>query len=132
GVSSSGSAAAVAAKMVPVSIGTQTGGSIIRPASYCGVIGYKATYGAFATDGVKENTKSLDTLGFFVRSIDDITLFRAAMLGLPKPRDNCTIEAANLRIGICRTPFWEEADESLRQQIEEASSRLAKAGAQVT
>ena len=70
GGSSSGSAAAVASGMVPIAIGTQTTGSVIRPAAYCGVIGYKPTYGDFNVSGVLANTPSFDTLGFFSKRIE--------------------------------------------------------------
>ena len=72
GGSSSGSAAAVAAGMVPVALGTQTGGSVLRPASYCGVTGFKASYGLLPMDGVFPFAKSLDTLGFFTHTADDM------------------------------------------------------------
>ena len=80
GGSSSGSAAAVASFMAPVSIGSQTGGSIIRPASYCGVVGYKPTYGDFDKSGILPNSPSNDTLGLMARSIDDIALMRSILI----------------------------------------------------
>jgi Asp-tRNA(Asn)/Glu-tRNA(Gln) amidotransferase A subunit family amidase len=79
GGSSSGSAAAVAAGMVPLTIGTQTGGSILRPASFCGVAGFKTTYGLLSTDGVLPFAKSLDTLGFFTHTAADMLAFWTAM-----------------------------------------------------
>jgi Asp-tRNA(Asn)/Glu-tRNA(Gln) amidotransferase A subunit family amidase len=85
GGSSSGSAAAVAAGMVPVAIGTQTGGSVIRPASFCGVTGFKPTYGLLPTEGVLEYAKSLDTLGFFTHTAADMLAFWDA-LGRPVGR----------------------------------------------
>src|SRR5205823_5712474 len=72
GGSSSGSAAAVADLMVPLAIGTQTGGSVIRPAAYCGVVGFKPSYGLFPPAGMHPNTESLDTVGIMVRSVEDI------------------------------------------------------------
>jgi Asp-tRNA(Asn)/Glu-tRNA(Gln) amidotransferase A subunit family amidase len=75
GGSSSGSAAAVAAGMVPVAIGTQTGGSVLRPASFCGIAGFKPTYGLLPTDGVLQYSKSLDTLGFFTHTAADMIAF---------------------------------------------------------
>jgi Asp-tRNA(Asn)/Glu-tRNA(Gln) amidotransferase A subunit family amidase len=74
GGSSSGSAAAVAASMVPFALGTQTLGSVLRPASYCGVTGFKPTHGLFSMDGVLTYSKSLDTLGFFTHTPDDMLL----------------------------------------------------------
>lgn len=74
GGSSSGSAAAVAARMVPLALGTQTIGSVLRPASYCGVVGFKPTHGAISTDGVTPLAWSLDHVGIFTRSVDDAAL----------------------------------------------------------
>lgn len=79
GGSSSGSAAAVAAGMVPVALGTQTGGSVLRPASYCGVTGFKTSYGLLPMDGVLPFAKSLDTLGFFTHAAADMLAFWEAM-----------------------------------------------------
>jgi Asp-tRNA(Asn)/Glu-tRNA(Gln) amidotransferase A subunit family amidase len=96
GGSSSGSAAAVAAGMVPFAIGTQTGGSVLRPASFCGVTGFKASYGLLPMDGVLQFAKSLDTLGFFTHTAADMLALWEAVghatgrdeplaLGLPDP-----------------------------------------------
>ncbi|MDB5489034.1 MAG: hypothetical protein JWQ58_2749, partial [Reyranella sp.] len=86
GGSSSGSAAAVADGHVPLAFGTQTGGSVIRPAAYCGVVGYKPTFGDFSRVGIKMQCHSVDTLGLMARTLDDIALFRAAVLKLPPVR----------------------------------------------
>src|SRR5438045_2280882 len=83
GGSSSGSAAAVADFMVPLALGTQTGGSVIRPAAYCGVVGWKPSYGLFPPAGMHPNTESLDTVGILARRVDDIALFRAALMAIP-------------------------------------------------
>ncbi len=80
GGSSSGSAAGVAARTIPLATGTQTAGSINRPASYCGVLGYKPTFGAFSREGVKPLAHSLDTVGLFARSVPDLALV-AGILG---------------------------------------------------
>ena len=80
GGSSSGSAAAVASMMAPVCFGTQTTGSVIRPAAYCGVIGYKPSYGDFDKSGILPNSPSIDTLGLMSRSVEDIALFRSILL----------------------------------------------------
>lgn len=93
GGSSSGSAAAVAAGMVPVAIGTQTGGSVLRPASFCGVTGFKPTYGLLSTDGVMEYSKSVDTLGFFTHTAADMLAFWGA-LGHPADRTEAVPFAA--------------------------------------
>ena len=74
GTSSSGSAAAVAAGMVPLALGTQTAGSIVRPASYCGVVGFKPSFGAVPRTGVLKTTDTLDTIGVLSRTVDDAAL----------------------------------------------------------
>ena len=86
GGSSAGSAAAVAAGMVPLALGTQTRGSVLRPASYCGVTGFKASYGLFSLEGVLPLAASLDTLGFFTHTPADMVAFWEAM-GQPAGRD---------------------------------------------
>ena len=78
-----GSAAAVADFQVTLATGTQTGGSVIRPAAFCGVVGYKPSYGHFAAAGMKANTEWLDTIGAYARSVEDIALFRAALMAMP-------------------------------------------------
>lgn len=81
GGSSSGSAAAVASGMVPLAFGSQTAGSLIRPASYCGVFGIKPTYGAVGLQGVKPFSPSLDTMGWLARDADDLELMRCVLMG---------------------------------------------------
>src|SRR3954469_14841881 len=83
GGSSSGSAAGVADFQVPVGLGTQTGGSVIRPSAFCGVVGYKPSFGEFSRSGIKLQCHNLDTLGLLCRSIDDIALMRAALIAMP-------------------------------------------------
>ena len=129
GGSSSGSAASVADFMVPLAIGTQTTGSTIRPASYCGVFGYRPTWGDLRCVGVKEAAGSLDTLGLLARSIDDIALYRDVLLGRnPEP---LPAGDAAPRIGFCRTHFWPRVEPGTQQLLEDAARRLAKAGARV-
>ena len=82
GGSSSGSAAAVADAMVPLAIGTQTTASTIRPASFCGIFGYRPTYGDLSCSGVRQCAGSLDTIGLYARSIEDIALYRDVLLGI--------------------------------------------------
>ena len=79
GGSSSGSAAAVADRMVPAALGTQTGGSVLRPSSFCGVFGYKPTYNTFNKEGVWPAADCIDTVGWLARSIDDIELLIAVV-----------------------------------------------------
>jgi amidase len=123
GGSSSGSAAAVADGHVPVAFGTQTGGSVIRPAAYCGVVGYKPTFGDFSRVGIKMQCHSLDTLGLMARTLDDIALLRAAVLKLPPVKVDASIAAP--RIGFCRTPVWDEASNDTKALLEGTASSLA-------
>jgi Asp-tRNA(Asn)/Glu-tRNA(Gln) amidotransferase A subunit family amidase len=105
GGSSSGSAAAVADNMVPLAFGTQTAGSVIRPASYCGVVGYKPTFGMIDRSGVKLVAESLDTVGVFARTVVDAALFAGAITGdsaLSDPES----ERDEIQIGFCRTHSW--------------------------
>jgi Asp-tRNA(Asn)/Glu-tRNA(Gln) amidotransferase A subunit family amidase len=129
GGSSSGSAAAVADFMVPLAIGTQTGGSVIRPAAYCGVVGFKPSFGLFPPAGMRINTETLDTVGIMARSVGDIALFRAAMTAIPYEPPKMPETAP--RLGLCRGPHWDEAQPEGRVVLEEAADRLAAAGATV-
>ena len=108
GGSSSGSAAAVADNMVPLAFGTQTAGSIIRPASYCGVVGYKPTYGVIDRAGVKLVAESLDTIGVLAHTVSDAALFAGAIASIPdlEGRRSWTGE---VQIGFCRTHNWSES-----------------------
>ncbi len=128
GGSSSGSAAAVADAMVPLALGTQTAGSIIRPASYCGAVGYKPTHGNFPIAGIKALAQSLDTLGGFSRSVADLATLRAAIIGAPIALAPLQ---ASPRIGLYRTPQWPEATADTHRALETAAQQLAKAGAEV-
>jgi Asp-tRNA(Asn)/Glu-tRNA(Gln) amidotransferase A subunit family amidase len=129
GGSSSGSAAAVADFQVPVGFGTQTGGSTIRPAAFCGVIGYKPSFGEFSRVGIKMQCHNLDTLGLICRGLDDISLMRAALQVQPRRLIDRASNAP--RIGFCRTPAWERADADTQTLLEQTASRLAAAGAVV-
>jgi len=129
GGSSSGSAAAVADFMVPLAIGTQTGGSVIRPAAYCGVVGFKPSFGLFPPAGMHMNTDSLDTVGIMARSVADIALFRAAMMADPHRAPVMPDRAP--RLALCRTGLWDKAQPEGRAVLEAAAARLAKAGAEI-
>ena len=126
GVSSSGSAAAVADYMVPLSVGSQTGGSTILPASFCGVVGFKASLSGLDRGGVRHLRPTLDTMGLFARSVGDIALARAVLVGQH-------VSAAQVdtpvRVGVCRSIVWDEAAPESRTAIELASRQLADAGA---
>jgi len=128
--SSSGSAAAVADMMVPIAIGTQTTGSTIRPASFCGVVGYRPTYGEHRMHGVMEASGSLDTLGILARSVDDVALYRDVLLGIP-PQPIAEIDRPP-RIGLCRTHVWDEVEPATRALVEDAAQRLDRAGSNVS
>jgi len=130
GGSSSGSAAAVADRMVALSIGSQTTGSTVRPAAFCGVFGYRPTYGDLRCVGIKEAAGSLDTLGLIARSIDDIALYRDVLLDVkPVAVDK---NVAPPRIGFCRTHLWSLLESSTQALFEDAANRLARAGANVS
>jgi Asp-tRNA(Asn)/Glu-tRNA(Gln) amidotransferase A subunit family amidase len=130
GGSSSGSAAAVAAFMMPLAIGTQTGGSVIRPAAYCGVAGFKPSFGLFPPAGMRINTETLDTVGIMARSVGDIALFRAAMMAIPYEPPSMPETPPSL--GLCRGPHWDDAEPEGRAVLEAAADRLAAAGATMT
>jgi Asp-tRNA(Asn)/Glu-tRNA(Gln) amidotransferase A subunit family amidase len=127
GGSSSGSAAAVADAMVPVALGTQTAASVIRPAAYCGIVGYKATHGSFSLAGVKAFSPSLDTLGILARSVADVALVRQAMLDA----DEALPDIGPPRFGLCRTAHWSAADASTRRAVERTADQLKALGASV-
>ncbi len=124
GVSSSGSAAAVADFMVPLALGTQTGGSVIRPATYCGIYGFKASLDGLDRSGMRHLKQSLDTLGLFARSLDDIALMRAAMTGATQAV-SAWPEGEQPRLGLCRTNQWSLAKPETQQAIETAKEKLA-------
>ena len=130
GGSSSGSAAAVGARMAPLAFGTQTTGSVIRPASFCGVVGYKPSYGDFGLSGVGQNAPSFDTLGVMARDVADVALLRAAVMAAPY-RPMAVPPLSSLRLGLCRTPYWDDAEPSTQAAIEGAADRLSRAGVKV-
>jgi Asp-tRNA(Asn)/Glu-tRNA(Gln) amidotransferase A subunit family amidase len=129
GGSSSGSAAAVADFMVPLAIGTQTGGSVIRPAAYCGVVALKPSFNMFPPAGMHPNTETLDTIGIMARSVADIALFRAAMMAIPY--ETPAMPGRPPRLALCRTPHWDKAEPEGKAVLEDAANRLRSAGAEV-
>ncbi|MEM7171702.1 MAG: amidase [Pseudomonadota bacterium] len=129
GGSSMGSAAAVADFMLPVALGSQTAASVTRPAAYCGVIGYKASHGAFDLSGVKGLSESMDSLGFFSRDLADLTLLRQAILGAGGATQ--LTAKKSLRIGFVRTPHWSELCSASQDVLEASVGRLEKAGMEV-
>ncbi len=129
GGSSSGSAAAVGDHMVPLAIGTQTTGSTIRPAAFCGAFGYRPTWGDLRCSGVREASGSLDTLGLIARSIDDLALYRDVLIGV-QPQPVPAHEGA-LRVGFCRTHLWPQVEPYTQKMLEETAQNLARAGMQI-
>jgi Asp-tRNA(Asn)/Glu-tRNA(Gln) amidotransferase A subunit family amidase len=105
GGSSSGSAAAVAAGMVPLALGTQTAGSVIRPAAFCGVYGFKPTLGVIARPGVLTQAHSLDTVGVFARSVEDMALLGDALQGHDE-RDSASLSTSRPRLLATATEHW--------------------------
>jgi len=130
GGSSSGSAAAVGDFMVPLTLGTQTGGSVIRPGAFCGVFGFKPTYGTVSAEGIKLFSLTLDTVGWYGRSVADIALV-AGVLEISDEAAPPRHAMSELRIGICRTPYWQRAEPEMKAAIEAAAERLRGAGAKV-
>jgi amidase len=131
GGSSSGSAAAVADHMVPVALGTQTAGSIIRPAAFCGVVGYKPSFGTISRSGVLSFAESLDTVGALSRSVADAALLasvaaRRADLLVPDTPGPVP------RVGVHRTADWELVSAGSQAAVTDTARRLARAGAAVS
>ena len=129
GGSSSGSAAGVADLMMPLAFGTQTAGSVLRPASFCGVVGLKPSFGLIATAGTKALSPSLDTIGGFARDVADIAFFIAAIAGRPELLPEA--QAARPRIGVYRPAPWEAAQPASLAALEAARDQLARAGASI-
>ncbi|MBM3934622.1 MAG: amidase [SAR202 cluster bacterium] len=144
GGSSSGSAAGVAAKMFPAALGSQTGGSVVRPAAYCGVVGLKPTYGLISRYGVMGLAPSLDTMGHFTRTVEDAALLLAAMAGYDR-RDPASVRrpaedymapfkarrARAPRIGVLKGYFSERATQHVRDHTAGIVERMAGSGAVV-
>ena len=130
GGSSSGSAAAVGASMVPIAFGNQTAGSLIRPAAYCGAVGFKPTHGTVDLGGILPLEPVFDTLGYMARSVDDVGLFYDIVRGAePAPPEEGLGRAP--RIGLCRTHHWGKAEAETRAAVESAAARFADLGADV-
>ena len=139
GGSSSGSAAAVAAQMVPAALGTQTNGSVIRPAAYCGVYGFKPTFGLVPRHGILELSRPLDQVGFFARTVEDLAIIAEPLMGYDE-RDPDTRPIARPRLrevalqepplpptfAFTKTPNWDEADEQTRLAFDEVAQALGE------
>lgn len=143
GGSSSGSAAAVACRMCPVALGSQTGGSTLRPAVYTGIVGFKAEHGRISTYGVVPLSWTLDHIGILTRTVQDAVLTFQAIAGYD-PRDLRSLngpvpaspgrlkEGIPPRLGLAKGYFYENADEEMRRHTDEVAERLREAGAKVT
>lgn len=130
GGSSSGSAAGVGDGMFPVAFGTQTAGSIIRPAAYCGVVGYKPTFGMISRNGMKIMSDSLDTVGVMARSVADCAFFAGAVAGRDLG-DPDRAPGGAPKVGICRGPTWDVAAPETLALMERVAVALGRAGAAV-
>ena len=137
GGSSSGSAAAVAAGMVPLALGTQTNGSVIRPASYCGVVGYKPTFGLVSRNRVLRVSRNLDQVGVFARTVEDAALMAEAIIGFDSldqdtntnPKPSLTRAAGEEppmppRFAYVKGPAWEMCDSATQEAFDELASAL--------
>jgi Asp-tRNA(Asn)/Glu-tRNA(Gln) amidotransferase A subunit family amidase len=130
GGSSSGSAAAVADGMVPLAFGTQTAGSVIRPAAYCGTVAFKPSFGLWQRAGIKPLADSLDTLGVFARDVEDAAFF-AGVLAERRAWRQLALPASPPRFGLYRTPMWDEAEPATAAALDAARAALDAAGAAV-
>jgi len=111
---------------VPLAFASQTAASVIRPAAFCGIVGYKPSVGLVNRAGVKALSDSLDTLGFLARSVPDVALFAAAASG-----DHSLMQleiSSTPRVALCHTHEWPHADDDTRGVMEQAARALAKAG----
>ena len=131
GGSSSGSAAAVSSGMCQAALGTQTGGSVIRPAAFCGVVGMKPTYGLVSREGVHPLSWSLDHVGFFTRTVEDAAIVLDALTGGETARETSLDDARAPRLGLLRGYFQERAHGDVWEGLERAVGRLRDAGAEV-
>lgn len=139
GGSSSGSAAAVAANMVPLALGSQTNGSVIRPAAFCGVVGFKPTHGLISRHGVLALSRTLDHVGLFARTIDDIALLAEQIVGYdegdPDTRPRARIPFVEVAaeepplppmFGFVKTPYWDRVDKDTKEGFAELSEQLGE------
>jgi Asp-tRNA(Asn)/Glu-tRNA(Gln) amidotransferase A subunit family amidase len=131
GGTSSGSGAAVADFMVPLAFGTQTSGSLIRPAAFNGIYALKPSWNRVSREGVRMFAASLDTVGWYGRCVDDLALMAQA-LGIDRGLDaQDTVALRQLRVGLCRTPMWPHIEPAGAAAFEAADRRLRDAGVDV-
>ena len=139
GGSSSGSAAAVAASMVPLALGSQTNGSVIRPAAFCGVYGFKPTHGLVPRTGILALSRTLDHVGFFARSIDDLALLAETLEGYDegdpdtRPRARVPFQSISNEeppvepmLALIRTSHWQRADADMKEAFTELQATLGE------
>jgi Asp-tRNA(Asn)/Glu-tRNA(Gln) amidotransferase A subunit family amidase len=139
GGSSSGSAAAVAAGMVPLAIGTQTNGSVIRPASYCGVYGYKPSYGSISRHRVLQQSRPLDQIGVFARTVEDAALMAEPIMAFDDRDPDTQLQArprlvemgvqeppVEPRLAFIKTPVWDQADPDTQEAFAELVAYLGE------
>lgn len=137
GGSSSGSAAAVAARMVPLAVGTQTNGSVIRPAAYCGVVGFKPTRGLISRAGVLRQSRTLDQIGVFARSVEDAALLSEALMAFDedepdmRPRARPSLCETAIQepplppdLAFAKTPIWDQANTDTQEAFAELAAHL--------
>ncbi|VVM51115.1 Putative amidase AmiD [Pseudomonas fluorescens] len=128
GSSSAGSAAGVAAGFFPMALGTQTAGSLLKPASYCGIYAFKPSFGLVPLEGVKPLAPSFDTVGWYGRSVRDLALMAHVLIpGFPTPAHERNVRS----FGFCRTARWGQVDEEVALALESAVEKLRLAGHQV-
>ena len=130
GGSSSGSAAAVAAGMVPAALGTQTNGSVIRPAAYCGVVGFKPSAGSIPRNGIQAFSPSLDQVGLFVREVSDAGLLASVLTEIAALAEVNALDRPPRLLAV-RSPVWAEADAAQQRMFETNIAALREAGAEV-
>lgn len=130
GGSSSGSAASVADHMVPLAFGSQTAASLIRPAAYCGVLGYKASHGSFDLQGVMGLAPSLDTLGMLAREVEDLIVARSVLCG-SSDKPSPDFDETPPRIAMMRGPHWWDGSIEMRDVCQRALDQFAARGADV-
>ena len=130
GGSSSGSAAGVADGFFPLAFGTQTAGSVIRPAAYCGVVGYKPTFGMINRFGMKLMSENLDTVGVMARSVADCAWFAGVLAGRDLADPDARPDRAP-RIGVCRSPAWDKALPETQALLTRVVTALGRGGAQL-
>ncbi|HEX3347071.1 MAG TPA: amidase, partial [Acetobacteraceae bacterium] len=130
GGSSSGSAAAIADFCVPLAFGSQTAGSVIRPAAFCGIVGFKPTYATLPIAGMKIMSESLDTIGVLARTVADCALLLSAMTGRDLGDPDAKPDRPP-RVGVCRTYAWPQAETATMALLDDVAAGAARAGATV-